>query len=377
MTRRQPPRLPPLFFPALALILSVIGTGTMAHAQATGSRLTIAVVATVGSPHQPHGADVIAAAREAVRTHKGGLSIRLIERTEDCTAEVAEAVAKALVALPESERPQAVVGHLCSPAAIAAARIYAEAGIVMISPGARHPRLTDARRAPVVFRLAARDDRLPHAFASLIATRFAGRRVALVHERAVQARAIVDATEAQLRQHGIRPVLREAYVHGERAYYATIDRLITADAEVMVVPTQPVETRVLLSNLAARGRRMTVIVGDIVAAVAGEAAPGDQRLIALFPWLERPPVSAGASKTAPAPANSPTWTRSHAAVEVLVHAARRAGGEFTAEALVRALETELAPTIAGPIRFDTRGDPLVPAYAPWEWRDGQWQPLAP
>ncbi|WP_407189975.1 branched-chain amino acid ABC transporter substrate-binding protein [Bradyrhizobium centrosematis] len=56
-----------------------------------------------------------------------------------------------------TERVLLVVGHFCSASSIAASDIYAEAGIVQVSPGSSSPRLTE-RGLQTVFRICGRDD---------------------------------------------------------------------------------------------------------------------------------------------------------------------------------------------------------------------------
>ena len=400
IARRRPDRLPPFSF-ALALrmlaglavlMLSAIRPD-VAHAEPPP--LTIAVVATVGSPHQPHGDEALAAARDAVDTinRRGGLlgrKLHLLARSEDCTSATAETIAYALTALPPLERPLAVIGHLCSGAAIAAGRIYSEAGLLMISSGARHPRLTDQRTAPLIFRLAGRDDRIGVDVAALIADRFAGRRVALVHDRSAQSRGLTDAVDQELRQRGIRPALREAYIHGEKSYAPLVDRLIQAEAEVIFLPAQPIELGIILARLAELRQRATVIASDVVAVPEIEAVgrAAGSRLIVMLPWLQtspQPTHKLWSEPTAPSPvipndaqksARSPVWQQTHAAVMAWASAVLKSTSTDTAS-IVRALETEAAATVAGPIRFDTRGDAVVTSFVPWTWRDGGWSPLAP
>jgi branched-chain amino acid transport system substrate-binding protein len=341
-------------------------------------------VATAGSPHQPDGRDVTPAVRSVVtRINAGGgllgRRIRLVERADDCTAAGAEAVARELVALPEGVRPLAVVGHVCSGAAIAASRVYAAAGIVMISPGARHPRLTDARPAPLVFRLAARDDRLAEDIGTLIVRRFPGRRIALVHDRSGLARGLADAIESRLRLDGIKPVLREAYVHGEKVYDPLVDRLLSAEAQVIVMPAQPFELSIMLARLAQMHSGAVVIAGDVLAVpdIEPVARRTGERLVLMLPWLESTPQPRRTAEGSREGARrSPTWTLAHAAVEAWINAVLKAGGTKR-EAFVRTLETEVAATIAGPVRFDTRGDVVGPSFLPWVWRDGVWRPLGP
>jgi branched-chain amino acid transport system substrate-binding protein len=64
---------------------------------------------------------------------------------------------------------RAVIGHYCSGTSLAASLVYKDAGIVMISPSATAPQLTDARHWNVL-RLASRDDALAELITARINT---------------------------------------------------------------------------------------------------------------------------------------------------------------------------------------------------------------
>src|SRR3546814_10846637 len=51
-----------------------------------------------------------------------------------------------------------VVGHVCSGATIAAADIYNNEGVVMVTPSATSPALTDGKNYEFIFRTIGRDD---------------------------------------------------------------------------------------------------------------------------------------------------------------------------------------------------------------------------
>jgi branched-chain amino acid transport system substrate-binding protein len=87
---------------------------------------------------------------------RGGLlgeQIRLISVDDACDPEQAVAAANKLI----SEGVVFVVGHICSGGAIATAPVYGAAGVIMMSPSATNPKLTEDGRANV-FRVVGRDD---------------------------------------------------------------------------------------------------------------------------------------------------------------------------------------------------------------------------
>ncbi len=322
--------------------------GPHGTAVAETAAIRLEVVSTAGSPHQPDGLDVGAAARHAVDliNRKGGLlgrAIQLAIREEDCSVARAEAIARDLVAVSGPKRADAVIGHLCSGAAIAASRLYAEAGILMISPGARHPRFTDQRPSPLVLRLAPRDDRLADELAAVVVRRFPGQRIALVHDKSLVAITLANGIDAALRQAGVRPVLREAYTHGEKSYDAIVERLMKVEAHVVILPAQPIEADVMLRRLVSALPSTHVIAGQAVASpqIDELGKMMGERFLLMLPWLTRLPTTAG--ETTP---RSNVWRATHTAVEAWANAVTKAGATDPL-AVVRALETDVAKAKVG------------------------------
>ena len=302
-----------------------------------------------------------------------GRTVRLISYEEDCSRAEAETTAGQIVARGASF----VIGHACSAAAIAAAPVYARNRILMISPGARSPRLTEPRAGPSVFRLAGRDDRFGAETAALIASRFADRRVAIVNDKSLQARTLADAADREMRARGITPVLREAYIAGERAYNKTIDALAAAEADVVVVPAQPVEAGIILDGLRARKVGATLIGSEILAVpeIESKAKRAGTGIILMLPWspaAANGAVKEGSTSTSRQPNESPAAVLVRAGIQGWAHAVRRAG-TFDAEAVGRVLESEAASTALGALQFDLKGDALIPSFAPHTWVDGRWQ----
>ncbi len=80
--------------------------------------------------------------------------IKLLIEDDVCKPEIAVNTATKLI----SEGVHAVIGHICSGATKAAAGIYRDVKIVVISPSATNPGLTQSRHYPNFFRTIAPDD---------------------------------------------------------------------------------------------------------------------------------------------------------------------------------------------------------------------------
>lgn len=358
-------------------------TFALLPATAAAEHLIVAV-ATKGSPHQPHGAEVVAgalAAAERVNNSGGvlGERLRVVAWSEDCTRERAAHIAEEIARL----KPAAVVGHVCAGAALTAAPIYAKAGVLLIAPGVRHPGLTVATAASrLVLRLAGREDRFAVETAEFIADRYPGSGVALVADRTRQAGALASAFAKELPARNIVLSHDERIDSSQKSYDPVADRIRASGAGVIVIPAQPVELGVLAASLRRAGVEAPIIGSEILAvpSITPIANREGNRLVLMLPWSggEADGGEPATAHVATPQSDRGKWMarlRAEAAVEVWAAAARHAG---TADAgqVAEAARTVTTPTVVGALRFDDAGDAVVPSYVPHAWRDGRWRPLA-
>ena len=111
---------------------------------------------------------------------KGGVldqQIEMMAVDDFCAGDQGLAAARKLV----DAGVVAVFGLFCSDAAIPASRVYADAGVLMISSGASNPKLTE-QGFRTVFRLFGRDDVQGRMGGDLLADRFGAKRIAILHD---------------------------------------------------------------------------------------------------------------------------------------------------------------------------------------------------
>ena len=78
-----------------------------------------------------------------------GKKIELVKGDDACEPKQAVAVANRLI---DQDKVAAVIGHFCSSSTIPASEVYADANIVVITPGSTNPKVTE-RNLPTVFRM--------------------------------------------------------------------------------------------------------------------------------------------------------------------------------------------------------------------------------
>ncbi len=90
-----------------------------------------------------------------------------------------------------------VAGHYCSGASIPASSVYAENGILQISPASTNPALTDdaAKKGwNNVFRVCGRDDSQGRIAGQYIVDRFKGKNVAVIDDKSAYGKGLADQT---------------------------------------------------------------------------------------------------------------------------------------------------------------------------------------
>jgi branched-chain amino acid transport system substrate-binding protein len=127
--------------------LSLLAAAAMTAASMTAAKadVVIAVVGPMTGQYAAFGEQMKRGAEMVVKdlNAKGGVNgqkVKLIVGDDACDPKQAVAVANKLV----SQRVAFVAGHFCSGSSIPASAVYAENGILQISPASTNPALTEA-----------------------------------------------------------------------------------------------------------------------------------------------------------------------------------------------------------------------------------------
>jgi branched-chain amino acid transport system substrate-binding protein len=289
-----------------------------------------------------------------------------------CDRKQADAVANQMA----GRKVAVVVGHLCSGASIAAATVYAEAGIVQISPGATNPQFTDGRAGPGVFRLAGRDDRQGPAAAAFIASRFKDRRIAVVHDEGSYGKALADDVEKALAGAGLKPVLTDTYDSGGKDYAALVSRLKDARIDVVFLGGMAPEAGLIARAIRDAELNAALIGGDALLTdefwqAAGDA--GEGTFVTYPPDPAANPDAAALVAKFRAAGTEPEGfvLPAYAAVQVWAEAAKAAGSTDFAR-VTAAIAGGTFDTAIGKVSFDDKGDMRLPAFVVYEWKAGRY-----
>ncbi len=101
-----------------------------------------------------------------------------------------------------------VIGPFNSDVAIPASEVYQHNGILEITPSATDPRVTE-RGLWNLFRLTGRADREGSAAGAILASKFKGKRIAIVHDKTSYGQGLAEDTRKAMNAKGMREVLFE------------------------------------------------------------------------------------------------------------------------------------------------------------------------
>ena len=298
-----------------------------------------------------------------------GQTVALDVQDDACDPKQAVSVANRFVA----GSVRLIVGHMCSGASIVASDIYAENGALMITPASNSAKLTD-RGLPGIFRVCGRDDEQGRLTASIIAERFKGRKIAILHDNAPFGRGLAEAVKTNLNAMGVTETLFAAITPGERDYTAVISRLKAAGIELVYYGGYPQEMGTLVrqaGDQAYRGQWFTGsgMASKEFAAIGGPATDGV--LMTFNPDPRKRPEAAAIVDGFKARGVDPDGFTlyGYAAVQVLVQAAGKARSTDP-KAIAEALKADRFDTLLGHVGFDAKGDISAPGYVLYVWSGG-------
>jgi len=260
-------------------------TAALALALATGAPawaddIVIGVVGPTTGPVTQYGDLVregVDAAVERINASGGVLGKQLTTRIFDdgCEPKQGPVAANQVV----NNQIGFVVGPVCSGAAIAAAPIYDEEGVVMVTPSATAPALTDGKGYTFVFRTIGRDDQQGPAAARFIVEKAKPKKVAVLHDKQSYGQGIATAVRDGLQKAGVDVAIFESVNPGDSDFSAVITKLKAADVDFVYYGGYHPEMGLLLRQAAEQGLRAKFMGpegaanADIVA-IAGDAVEG-------------------------------------------------------------------------------------------------------
>src|SRR5689334_24433891 len=197
--------------------------------------IQIGMVGPITGQYAVFGQQMKEGAEQAVEdiNKKGGvLGQKLVLNVGDdaCDPRQAVSVANQMA----SKGVKVVAGHYCSGSSIPASKVYAEEGILQISPASTNPKYTD-EGSWNTFRVCGRDDQQGEVAGKYLADHFKNDKIALINDNSAYGKGLADETKKALNAAGVQEAVYTAYTPGERDYSALVSKLKQAGISVVYI----------------------------------------------------------------------------------------------------------------------------------------------
>ena len=370
----------------LKTLLGTVALGLVLGASvAQAQDITIAVagpitgqLATIGDQFK-HGAEAAAAAiNEAGGV--GGRQIKISIQDDQCDPKQAVSIANRIVA----EGIKFVDGHACSGSSIPASAIYAENGVLMMSPASSNPVLTDdaaAKGWSTIMRLYTRDDAQGAFIGPWIAEKYKGKNVVILHDKSAYGQGVADAVKATMNEGGLKEILYDGINAGDKDYSALITKLKELKTDVLYFGGYHPEAGLILRQAAEQNVKFQLIMPDSIASpefwqVAGPAGEGTLFVFPTDPQA-KPEAKAAVEKIKAAGFVPEGFTLfSYATIQAIAQGIERAGSDDPAKVAEALKNGTPVDTVVGSIVFDQKGDIKDATYDINLWHDGKYAPIA-
>ena len=346
----------------------------LAFSGAARADIKLGVVGPITGPNAAFGAQLQKGTEQAVEdiNAKGGvLGEKLSVEVGDDVSDPKQGVSVANKFVGDGVTW--VVGHFNSGVTIPASDVYLDNSILVVTPAATNPKLTEAGKWDV-FRTCGRDDQQGAVAAKYIAEHFKGKKIAILHVKTTYGKGLADATRADLPKGAVKEVLYEGVNTGEKDYSAVVSKVKAAGADIVYWGGLHPEGGLIRRQMTDQGITAPMMSGDGItdnefAAIAGPGAEGT--LMTFGPEAKNRPENAAIVKEfTDKNFNPQAYTLySYAAVQVMAQAAEGAKSVDTHKMADYMHDgSHVFHTVLGDLSFDKKGDLSKAGYVMYTWK---------
>ena len=302
----------------------------------------------------------------------------VLEVADDgCDPKQAMTVANQLVA----KGVKFVAGHYCSGSSIAAAKIYEDAGIIMISPSSSSPKFTD-EGGWNVHRVCGRDD-AQGAFAGRnVAKAYAGKNIAILDDSSVYGIGLATMFKSALNGAGVTEKVRESYKAGANDYNDLVQKMLAANVDLIYLGGYAFEAGTIIRQMRDFASSAVLVGGDALLVEqfwATSGTSGEGTLVTFAPDAQKSNSARTVIEAFKAADYNPEGytLQAYAAVQAFAQAAtatRSVDGRVLSQWL-RAGNT--LHTVLGPFSLDAKGDVKDASFAWYKWSEGTYAEAQP
>ena len=357
---------------------ALLALGHISVAQAAD--LHIAVAGPITGSNATFGTQLKEGAQQAVDdiNAKGGvLGQKLVLEVADDACDPKQAVSAANKIAGEGIK--FVDGHFCSSSSIPASKVYADEGVLQISPASTNPAYTD-NGGWNTFRVCGRDDQQGEVAGKYLAKRFKDAKVAIIHDNTAYGKGLADETKKNMNAAGKQEALYTPYVPGEKDYSALVSRMKEAGITVIYLGGYQAEAGLIVRQAKEQGMNVTLVGGDSLVTNEFWQITGDKGEGTLMTFPSDPRLRTTAAAVVKEfkdkkidPEGYVLYT--YAAIQVWADAAKKAKTTDPKKVAAELKSGGPWPTVLGSVSFDKKGDVKVSDYVFYVWHNGSYAQL--
>jgi branched-chain amino acid transport system substrate-binding protein len=303
------------------------------------------------------------------------VKLEVVSVDDKADADVGKAVAHTLV----DAKAVAVVGHLNSGVSIAAAPIYAKAGIAQLAISTK-PEYTQLG-LPTTLRLVANDALQSKALGSFAATQIKGNHFAVVDDNTPYGKGLADLAAAEMAKNKKEVSVRASLDDKTTDFAALITELKDRDIDVFVTTLSDFQVIALMQQLTKAGMTdMQIVGGDTIKTDKLPEAVGLRNVYATSPIIEAREFAAGPQFLArfrEAFNGEPVYGAHYAydAVYVIAAAMQHAVTADPKKLLAELKRIDALAPVSNNVRFRADGEQYYGVISVYRARAGKWEPV--
>ncbi|MEW5962586.1 MAG: branched-chain amino acid ABC transporter substrate-binding protein [Pseudomonadota bacterium] len=357
------------WIPAIALAAG------LALAGAAEAQIKIGVTGPLTGPNAAFGAQIKNGAEQAAAdiNAAGGIMGQMVElKFGDDVSDPKQGVSVANKLAGEGVK--FVIGNFNSGVSIPASDVYAENGMLQITPASTNPTFTE-RKLWNVFRTCGRDDQQGEVAGKYIAASLKGKKIAIVHDKTTYGKGLADETKKAMNKLGVTEVLYEGINTGEKDFSALVSKIKASAADVVYWGGLHTEGGLILRQMRDQGLKAVMMGADGIATdeFASIGGPGTEGTLMTFaPDPQKRPEAAAVVKTFLAKNFKPeSYTLySYAALQILKQAIEAVKSTDPKKVAEQMRGGKPFKTVIGDIAYDKKGDITRLDYTMYTWKKG-------
>ena len=347
----------------------------LAFASAAWADVKIGVAGPITGPNASFGAQLtqgVGQAAEDFNKSGGILGQKIIVEPGDDVSDPKQGVSVANKFVGDGVR--FVVGHFNSGVTIPASEVYADNGVLMITPSATNPKVTD-RKLWDVFRTCGRDDQQGKLWADLALGKLKDKKIAILHDKTPYGKGLADAAKGFMNAGGKKEVLYEGVNVGEKDYSAVVSKIKESGADYVMWGGLHTEGGLIVRQMRDQGLKTVMISGDGItddefAQIGGPGVEGT--LMSFGPDPRNNPAAKAVVAEFKAKGFDPQGYTlySYAAMQIIKAAAEATKSLDPKKMAAFMHKGKPFHTVIGDIAYDKKGDRTNVDYVWYVWEKG-------